>query len=219
MRSNKTATLYMSPRHPPSVWAPGQSVPVPGGVRAPMGALITSPGVVSVWFNRQDPTYDTLWVAQFTLGPAPPFNPPDHTPLTLRPCIAGLPEQAFESGGDGTLRLASAHGVCLDLNACDTSVGMMDVWTCHVPGDMCGGNFPSNPPINQLFSVNSNGTISYTDTPAFCLASSASSHSWVAASVVLRQCSSDASQLWSIIPGGNDTFSIQQAGGFCINVG
>lgn len=206
---------------PNTVWAPGQSVAVPGGVRAPMGALLTADNVVSVWFNRQGTTYDSLWVAQFALGPAPPFVPPDSTPLTLKPCEAGAPQQAFTVGTNGTLRLVSAPNTCVDLNGCDTTTGVMDVWTCHVPGDACGGAFPSDPAINQRFSVNANGTISYTDAPAFCLTAASPQHAWLATSVVLQEClPGSENQTWRIVGDVTSDFSIvAQQSGACVNVG
>lgn len=201
-----------------AVWAPGQSIAVPGGVRAPMGALVTGNNTVSVWFNRQG-AFDSLWVAQFALGPAPPFSPPDGTPLTLRPCEAASPSQTFVNGSNGTLRLASAPAVCVDLNGCDTSVGLMDVWACHAPGDACGGAFPSNPAINQRFSINANGTISYTDASGFCLVAASASHAWVAAPVVLQPCLADAAnQTWVVQDSGEGAFALAQQGQ-CINVG
>ena len=188
-----------------------------------MGALLTADNVVSVWFNRQGTTYDSLWVAQFTLGPAPPFIPPNSTPLTLKPCVAGAPQQAFRTGSNDTLRLVSAPDVCVDLNGCDTTAGVMDVWTCHVPGDACGGAFPSDPAINQRFSINANGTISYTGAPQFCLtAGSPPGHAWLATPVVLQECiPGSANQSWRIAGDVSSEFSVVLAeqSGACVNVG
>lgn len=208
-----------------AVWAPGVTVWVAGGVRAPMGALVTSPGIVSVWFNRNSGPYDTLWVAQFVVGPGSPVVPPNHTLLTLRPCVPQAAMQTFQTGANETLRLSTAPDVCVDLYACDTTAGIMDVWTCHAPGDMCGGAFPSNPPINQRFSVNANGTISYAGATEFCLTAGAATHPWLSVAVVLEPCvaSGAPNQTWTVTSGSDaSTFSISMtssSGSACINVG
>ena len=137
-------------------WAPGQLVHVPGGgARAPMGLIDMEDGTVLVVFNRKS-TYDSLWAARFKVGPAPPpgpFNPPDHTPLTARACVSGSDAQRFHVGVNGTVRLASSPSKCVDLFGCDTSAGVIDIWTCHIPGDgtVCGGSYvePPAPPVSQ----------------------------------------------------------------------
>ena len=126
-------------------WTTGQLIAVPGGgARAPMGLIDMGDGTVLVVFNRKG-SYDSLWTARFKLDAAPPpgpFNPPDHTALTARACVAGSEAQRFLTDVNGTIRLAANTTKCVDLFGCDTTAGVMDVWACHVPGDgtVCGGS-------------------------------------------------------------------------------
>jgi hypothetical protein len=215
-------------------WAASQLVAVPGGVRAPMGALDLGGGALAVFFNRQGASYDSLWVARFAVGPAqPPPSPPppppppppfpNGTPLALRPCsnasAAALAQRFVRgSGGDGTLRLAAgAAALCVDLLGCDTGAGALELWACHAPGDTCGGGFPSSPAANQFFAVNANGTISYTHDTRFCLAAAGGG------ALRLLPCApGDGSQLWQLpADGAGGAFRIQQreAAGACVDVG
>ena len=208
-------------------WAVSQLVAVPGGVRAPMGVLDLGGGVLAVFFNRQGASFDSLWVARFALGPAqpppsPPPSPPypNDTPLALRPCSnASALAQRFVRGssGDGTLRLAADAALCVDLLGCDTGAGVLELWSCHAPGDVCGGSFPSSPAANQFFAVNANGTISYAHDTRFCLAA-------VGSALRLLPCApSDSTQLWQLradSAGGAPAFRIQQrTADACVDVG
>jgi len=218
-----------------TAWAASQLVAVPGGVRAPMGVLALGADSLAVFFNRQGPGFDSLWVARFALGPAqpspspapsPPF--PNDTPLALRPCSnASALAQRFVRGGgsgsssssssDGTLRLAADAALCVDLLGCDTGAGQMELWSCHAPGDVCGGSYPSSPAANQAFAVNANGTISYAHDTRYCLAA-------VGSALRLLPCApSDSTQLWQLpadSAGGAPAFRIQQqAADACVDVG
>ena len=215
-------------------WAASQLVAVPGGVRAPMGALDLGGGALAVFFNRQGTSFDSLWVARFALGPAqpqpsPPPSPPappfpNGTPLALRPCSnASALAQRFARGGSGdgatTLRLAADAALCVDLLGCDTGAGALELWACHAPSDACGGAFPSSPAANQFFAVNANGTISYAHDARFCLAAAGGG------ALRLLPCApGDGAQLWQLradgAGGGAPAFRIQQrAGDACVDVG
>ena len=212
------------------VWAPGQPVALPGGARAPLGLVPLAPtgsdewgdAALLVFFSRQEPSFDTLWVAQFNLTwDAPPFNPANHSPLLLRLCAAEEDAQAFlwsaNNNNNGTLRLATFPSMCLDLYACDTGLGELDVWSCHVPGDICGGGYPSDPAVNQWFTINANGTIAYTHDPTFCLASLAPEPG---AAVGLRPCSGSDEQAWAVGSSGRTDGSILlRQGSNCLTVG
>jgi hypothetical protein len=212
-------------------WAASQLVAVPGGVRAPMGVVDLGGGVLAVFFNRQGASFDSLWVARFALGPAQPPPPPppppapfpNDTPLALRPCSnASALAQRFvrssSSSSDGTLRLAADAALCVDLLGCDTGAGEMELWSCHAPGDVCGGSYPSSPAANQFFAVNANGTISYVHDTRFCLAA-------VGSALKLLPCATaDSSQLWQLpadgTEGGVPAFRIQQhSADACVDVG
>jgi len=196
-----------------------------------MGVLDLGGGTVAVFFNRQGPSFDALWVAQFTLGPAqpspsPPPSPPfpNDTPLALKPCSnASALAQRFvrgsSSGGYSTLQLAADAALCIDLLGCDTSAGELELWSCHAPGDTCGGSYPSVPAANQFFALNANGTISYTHDTRFCLTA-------VGDMLRLLPCApSDSNQLWELPAAadsavGEPAFRIQQrTANACVDVG
>jgi hypothetical protein len=200
-----------------------------------MGVLDLGGGALAVLFNRQGASYDSLWVARFALGPAqplpsppppppppPPF--PNSTPLLLRPCSnassAALAQRFVRgSSGDGTLRLAAGAALCVDLLGCDTGQGELELWSCHAPGDTCGGSFPSSPAANQFFAVNANGSISYVHDTRFCMAAAAGG------ALRLLPCApGDGSQLWELAKdgGADGAFRIQQRvgnPGACVDVG
>ena len=205
-------------------WAAGQVVAVDGGgARAPMGLLDMGDGTVLVIFNRKS-AYDSLWTARFAIGPAAPFSPPDHTPLTTRACGSGAAADAqrFFARADGTLRLAANDSICVDLFGCDTSVGAMDVWTCHIPGDksVCGGSFPSDPPVNQLFDLaRSDGTVRYLHDERYCLTAAANPEALVS----LQSCAAgNGLQQWALVAdgAGDGAVLVQHLGAAgCLSVG
>ena len=202
-------------------WAPSQIVSVPGGVRAPMGVVAIGNDTVVIFFNRQDPGFDSLWTARFAVGPASPLPPPipNGTPLVMRPCSnESAAVQRFVLGDAyGTLRLAADNTRCVDLLNCDTGAGVMDLWSCHEAGDTCGGAFPSSPAANQLFTVNANGTISYTHDVRYCI------NATVDGLVRLLPCAAGGAagpQHWQLLADGAFAFRIQQqATDACVDVG
>jgi hypothetical protein len=146
-----------------------------------------------------------------------PFVPADHTQLTMQPCLAGEQAQNFSMNAtDGTIRLTDAMAKCIDLYECDASQGMMDIYTCHVPGDRsCPG--ATSPPTNQLFALNSNGTITYKSSPVYCLGSTPIGSAGVS-DVKLQKCTGAANQLWQLTGAGTSHLIQQKGGDHCISV-
>jgi hypothetical protein len=128
-------------------------------------------------------------------------------------------QRFFRAGGAGncTLRLAANVSKCVDLYGCDTSAGVMDVWSCHEPGDgtACGGAFPSDPPANQIFDTSrADGTLRYAHDERFCLASTPEG------AVQLLPCSSGAaSQQWVLVTDGAAVRIQRGDGSACVSVG
>lgn len=98
----------------------------------------------------------------------------------------------------------------------------MDIYSCHVPGDgsVCGGAFPSNPPVNQLFDTSrSDGTIRYIADTRFCLTAASAE-----GAVQLLLCApGNAAQQWSVVPdgAGDGAVLVKRLGGAgdCLSVG
>ena len=206
-----------------AAWAPAQRVAVPGGARAPMGLLDNGDGTLLVVMNVRG-TYDSLYVASFAMGAPAPFDLADGTLLTTRKCVGsdGGAAQRLLARADGTLRLAADAAKCVDLFSCDTGAGVMDIYTCHVPGDgtVCGGAYPSNPPVNQLFDIaRGDGTIRYSADARFCLTAASAE-----GAVQLLPCApGDAAQQWAIVAdgAGDGAVLVKRLGGAgdCLSVG
>jgi hypothetical protein len=84
---------------------------------------------------------------------------------------------------------------------------------CH---STCVRRYPSNPPVNQLFDLRSDGTLSYTHDPSHCVAST------VEGAVRLLPCAAgDKSQMWTLVNDGIGASLIEHKGsdGVCVSVG
>ena len=75
--------------------------------------------------------------------------------------------------------------------------------------------FPSNPPVNQLFSVHTDGTIRYTQDPTFCVTST------VEGAVRLLPCAAGGtSQTWALVDDGKGVSRIEhKSEAVCVSVG
>ncbi len=90
-----------------------------------------------------------------------------------------------------------------------------------MPGDgtNCGGAYPSNPPVNQLFDIaRGDGTIRYSADARFCLTAASAE----GAVQLLPGVPGDAAQQWAVVADGtgDDAVLVKRLGraGDCLSI-